>query len=131
MATQLHAGRGGFSRARGQPHLRPMHTATNGAAPGVVLGDPTTVAEDPSIGYGRPAADAGEAEPLRITSLTICPVVALQAELDDGTVIDLAGELADFVPFAHQVLAMQAAMPQAPQAAPVYEEYDEPHSQAG
>ena len=123
-ATQLHAGRGGFSRARGSPNLRPMHTP----APGAVLGDPTSVEEQP-IGYGQPT----EPEPLRITGMEICPVISMRAVTEDGTVIDLAGSLDDLLPFARQVLAIHAAMPQAPQPAPVYEEpqYEEPHSQTG
>ena len=124
-ATQLRAGRGGFSRARDHPPVRPMRGPVLAAAEDGELGNPLSVPERP-IGYGQPD---GDSEPLRITSISVCPVVALQAVLDDGTVIDLAGELADFVPFARQVLAMEAAMPQ---AAPVYEEpYEEPQSQAG
>jgi hypothetical protein len=131
MATPLAAQRGGFARSRDHPRIRPMHGPVLAQPDEPELGNPLSVPEDASIGYGRPADGAGEPAPLRIASITVCPVVALQAELEDGTVIDLAGDLADFVPFARQVLAMQAAMAQAPQAAPVYEEYDEQQSQAG
>jgi hypothetical protein len=122
-AQPLRAGRGGFERARGQPHLRPMHTAT----PGPVLGDPTSVEERP-IGYGQAATD--DSGHVWVESIEACPLVAVHVRDDDGKPLNMTGELSTFVAFARQIIALYESMPQ---AAPVYEEQydDEPQSQAG
>jgi hypothetical protein len=131
MATPLAAQRGGFTRARDHPRLRPMHGPALAQPGEPELGNALSVPPDDSIGYGQPAADAGE--PLRVTSVEICPVVALQAEDGQGNVYELAGTIEMFLPFAQQVIALNEAIPTvAPhtpqQPAPFYEE---PHSQAG
>jgi hypothetical protein len=130
-AEPLTAGRGGFARARGQPHLRPAHRPGPVLTTAPELGNPLSVPEDASIGYGTPAADAGEPEPLRVTSVEICPLVFLQAQDEHGNTFDLTGTLDTFLPFARQALALNDAL--TPQPAPQYQEpeYDEPHSQAG
>src|SRR5690242_4923820 len=104
MATPLAAGRGGFTRARDHPpRLRPMHGPVLAQPGEPEMGNPLSVPEDPAVGYGQPTADAGE--PLRVTSVEICPVVALQAEDGQGNVYELAGSIEMFLSFAQQVIA--------------------------
>src|SRR5690242_2871542 len=105
MATPLAAGRGGFTRARDHPpRLRPMHGPVLAQPGEPEMGNPLSVPEDDSIGYG-----AGDDETWRIASVAIRPYFVLDAVLDDGTPIKLTAEVADFVPFARQVLAIHAA----------------------
>lgn len=109
-AEPLTAGRGGFARSRGSPHLRPAHRPGPVLTAAPVMGDPLSVPPDESIGYGQPPADAAEPEPLRVTSVTICPVVALLAEDEHGNEFELASDLATFLPFARQILTVNDAM---------------------
>lgn len=134
MAMPLMAQREGFTRARDHPPPSrrghgPVLAQPMPGTSAVERGNPLSVAEDPSIGYGRPAAGASEPEPLRVTSAEICPVVALQAEDEHGNVFELAGPLETFLPLARQLLAINDAMAQAPQ---YHEEpYDDTQRAAG
>jgi hypothetical protein len=122
-AQRLHAGQGGFTRQpRGQPHLRPMHTA----APGAVLGDPTSVEERP-IGYG--AAESGDGPQLWVESIEAVPLVAVHVVDDEGQPHYMTGAVSTFVSFARQIIALHDGMPQPQERGAVYEEPEEPYAE--
>lgn len=124
MPAQLAPGRG-FVRGQGPPRLAPTREST--PAPGPVMGDPTTVAEDESIGYASEQYQDDDPEPLWLKlpdelsawfdlgfvhTDECCPYVVMRARDDTARgQIEISGPPSAFLGLAQVIATLCESVP--------------------